>query len=406
MRTPDFPLARSLACAIACALASAAWLPGAASAGDDTSGGQPGLQYHVEKLPSLGGSSSLGASLNNHGWVAGRSDLDGGVFRHAALWRDGRLVDLGTLGGPDANSAVLWPVKNVRGLVVGVTQTAEPDPHNETWSCGYFFPNNPMRKGRRCVGFAWQDGVMRPLDTLGGTHGYATGANNRGQIVGWAETNVEDPTCNGDQKFEFLAVVWSSDGKVLRELPPWPGDSATAATAINDRGQVVGISGECDIAFGQRTAIRAVLWDGDEMIELGDIGGDAWNTPTAINPQGDIVGFLNQQPGNGFVPMAFLWTREGGLQPLGTMTQGGTSQASGINAARHVVGRDCSAAGGCNAFLWRDGVMHDLQDLVTSGDELDLRGAGDIDDLGRITGQAFDPATGTFVAYLATPKRK
>lgn len=382
---------------------SAALLCGTAHCGDELPSPASSLQlrYHIQKLPTLGG-SSLGASINDRGWVAGRSNLPGGATRHAALWRNGQVTDLGTLGGP--NSAVLWPVKNVRGLVVGIAQSNEPDPNNETWSCGYFFPANEFQKGRRCFGFAWEDGVMRPLDTLGGTHGYATGANNLGQIVGWAENGVVDDTCNGDQIFQFRAAVWSRNGRVIRQLPPYPGDSASAATAINDRGQAVGISGECDIAFGQRSAIRAVLWEHGRVVDLGNIGGDAWNTPTAINPQGDVVGFLNQQPGNDFVPEAFLWTRRGGLHPLGTLNEGGTSQASGINVWRHVVGQDCDAAAVCTGFVWRDGTMRDLQALIVSGDELDLLNANDIDNFGRITGQAIDVATGTPVAYIATPK--
>ena len=35
--------------------------------------------------------------------------------RHAVLWLDGSIIDLGTLGGP--NSSVAWPVKNNRGLI-------------------------------------------------------------------------------------------------------------------------------------------------------------------------------------------------------------------------------------------------------------------------------------------------
>ena len=62
--------------------------------------------------------------------------------------------------------------------------------------------------GYQCLGFVWEDGVMRPLPTLGGTNGFATGANNKGQIVGWAENTVHDPTCVAPQVLQFRAVVW------------------------------------------------------------------------------------------------------------------------------------------------------------------------------------------------------
>jgi probable HAF family extracellular repeat protein len=70
-----------------------------------------------------------------------------------------------------------------------------------------------------------------------------------------------------------------------------------------------------------------------------------------------------------------------------------------------VVGRSCDADGNCHAFLWQDGVMRDLNELVGSGGGDVLIAAFDIDDFGRITGQAFDDEAGEFVAFLATPTR-
>ena len=54
--------------------------------------------YEVAPLPDLGGTSSAGFSINDRGWVAGRSNLPGNQIRHATLWRDGVLTDLGRLG--------------------------------------------------------------------------------------------------------------------------------------------------------------------------------------------------------------------------------------------------------------------------------------------------------------------
>src|SRR5437879_69254 len=80
-------------------------------------------QYHVSTLPSLGGTSSGGNSINDQSWAAGYSRrLDRN--RHAALWRNGVLTDLHTLGGP--NSSVTWNVKNTAGIIVGISQIADP----------------------------------------------------------------------------------------------------------------------------------------------------------------------------------------------------------------------------------------------------------------------------------------
>src|SRR5438067_1541503 len=56
----------------------------------------PAPRYFVSNLDSLGGTNSRGNSINNRDWVAGYSNLPGNQSRHAALWRDQSLLDLGT----------------------------------------------------------------------------------------------------------------------------------------------------------------------------------------------------------------------------------------------------------------------------------------------------------------------
>src|SRR5437773_9369155 len=97
-------------------------------------------QYQVSNLPSVGGTSSGGNSINDQSWVAGYSRYPD-RNRHAALWRSSLLTDLGTLGGP--NSSVAWNVKNTAGILVGISQTLTPEPV-ENWSSAAFYstPNN------------------------------------------------------------------------------------------------------------------------------------------------------------------------------------------------------------------------------------------------------------------------
>src|SRR5205807_8633845 len=59
-------------------------------------------QYHVSTLPSLGGTSSGGNSINDLSWAAGYSRMPD-RNRHATLWRNGALTDLHTLGGPNSS---------------------------------------------------------------------------------------------------------------------------------------------------------------------------------------------------------------------------------------------------------------------------------------------------------------
>ncbi|MGH7254020.1 MAG: hypothetical protein ACREIE_09510, partial [Nitrospiraceae bacterium] len=317
----------------------------------------------------------------------------------ATLWRGGTPFDLGTLGG--LNSNVQWPGLNHGGTIVGISQTAVTDTLDEDWSCGAFLPASDKTR----LGFVWESGVMKALPTLGGNNGFATAVNARGQVVGWAETPVVDPTCKGTQILQFRAVLWEPRRNTKQELPPFPGDSASAATAINQRGQVVGISGDCDLAVGRFSARRLILWDKGQVSEIPHLGGEAWHTPMAINERGHVVGFSNP-PGvvNGALsPRAFLWTGGATSINLNTLKDDATSQARGINSRGQVVGVS-SGPNGNRAFLWEDGVMKDLTMLVGPGFPDRLLSAQHINDAGVITGTMFETSTGRTLGFVATPK--
>ncbi|HSE40382.1 MAG TPA: hypothetical protein VLH08_06405, partial [Acidobacteriota bacterium] len=258
-----------------------------------------------------------------------------------------------------------------------------------------------------CVGFVWKDDEMKPLPTLGGPNGFATGANKKEQIVGWAEKNVVDPTCNplSTQVLNFRAVIWGPEENQIQELLPFGDDTVSSATAINDEGQVVGISGICDQAVGRFSAIHAVLWENGTITNMGNIGGNAWNTPMAINKFGEVVGFANISAGGGISWRAFRWTKDTGMENLGALPITGhrIAQALGINKKGQIVGQSC--AGGftdCRAFIYQDGEMTDLNTLVP-GYAGHLVFANDINDDGEITGGAIDAETGDNVTFVATP---
>jgi probable HAF family extracellular repeat protein len=371
-------------------------------------------QYDVVKFSSsLGGTQSRGMAINDGGWVAGWSNRPDGT-RHAAQWSNGSITDLLTLGGP--NSTVPWPGLNNDGMIVGISQTAEVDPLNEDWSCeaGAFLPGGTTNL--ICRGFVWQNGVMRELPTLGGHHGFAAGVNNHGRIVGWAETPVHDPTCSptSAQVLQFRAVIWDpkngSKGKIkTRALRPFPGDSTSAATAINDRGQAVGISGDCDQAVGRYSARHAVLWDKNgKVTEIPNLGGTSWHTPMDINAQGDVVGFSNpDEPGDAvgeFISRAFLWiSGRDTVEDLKVLPGDLFSEAFAINSHRQVVGISFGGPNGARAFLWQNGVLTNLNDLVNIAPDV-LLSAQDINDAGQITGRVRDQATGQVLTFVATPK--
>jgi len=358
----------------------------------------PAARYTISYLSTLDGSRNRPSGISNSGWIAGFVNRPGNATRVAALWRGSSFDTLGTLGGP--NSVVQWPGISNNGMVVGIAETAAPDPLNEEWSCTAFLPSVT---GKICLGFVWQDGVMTPLPTLGGYQGFATGVNNSGQVVGWAETPVHDPTCNAPQVLQFRAVLWEPKKGTKRELRPLAGDSTSAATAINDQGQVVGISGDCDIAVGQLSARHSVLWDKDGVMNIGDLGGDAWHTPMDINAAGDVVGFSNPRGvvGIDFAPHGFLWTRAGGIRDLGMLPGDATSQAVGINSSGQIVGVSSGAIN--RAFLYENGVMKNLNDLVGPAFPDLLIVAQHINDAGVIVGRAVLHGTNIQVPFVATP---
>src|SRR5947208_3107921 len=365
-------------------------------------------QYQVSTLPDFGGTSSGGNSINDQSWAAGYSRFPN-RDRHATLWRNSLLTDLGTLGGP--NSSVTWNVKNTQGIIVGISQTADPQLLGESWSSAAFY-STPNNVGYINLGFVWQNNQMRRLPPFpGGNNGFATGANNLGQVVGWAENGVHDPNCCCPQVRKFGPAVWIlGPPDQIQDLPLIPDDISGAATAINDNGQIVGISGICDQAVGRHSAKHAVLWENGTVTDIyPDPPAPWWNTPTAINQHGDVVGFAGDPAFvEGNILHAFIWTKDNGIKTLkplrGRVPEHVDSEDYGINEASQEIGVSCDADQvDCRAVIWDHGVYPtDLNDL--KGDySAFLALAKDINNKGEITGRAFDPATGALIAYLAVP---
>jgi probable HAF family extracellular repeat protein len=366
--------------------------------------------YTVSELRGLGGADGRANSINEWGTLAGFVSREGTVERRAMVWIQGQPHDLGTFGGPNSN--VAWPGHSNTGLVVGIAQTAKPQTRLDGWSCrGFFFPNDDATK-YTCLGFAWEGGKIHRLRSLGGDNSFAASANNLRQVAGWAETREVDSTCVNEGDRGFRAVVWDLNENDIIELPRYGTDSASAATTINDRGQVAGISGDCDQAVGRETARHAVLWENGTATLLAS-NAVTWNTPTSITQRGDIiVGFANTPGGDPVNPTlrAVLWTARTDLCPkvpgtnmcdLGTLDGDTSAQAFGVNDRGQVVGSSCAAV--CRAFLWENGVMKDLNTL--KGDYPHrLENAMDINNFGQISGRARTTA-GQGIAMVATPVR-
>jgi probable HAF family extracellular repeat protein len=217
--------------------------------------------------------------------------------------------------------------------------------------------------------------------------GFASGINNQGKIVG-AVTLFNSIT-------QYAFVYEKGLTTDLPELSS--AYDPSAATAINNHGDIVGFS-----AIGLSSE-HPFLYSQGLMQDLGTLGGSIGEA-TAINDVGEIVGY-STTTSNAEVH-AFLY-RQGqmidlggllGAQFLTSTNPSGfsfpklVSYASAINNEGQIVGFATATNGASHAFLYRDGTMIDLNNLVrltyVNGPPgfLTLEGAGGINDWGQIVG--------------------
>ena len=365
---------------------------------------QAAARYTVIDLGTLGGTFSEALGVNNRGLLSGAAAVPNGT-EHAFLWKKGQITDIGTpgLGGPNSMAFDV----NERGSAAGPAETPIPDPNGEDF-CG--FGTHLI-----CLSFLWQDGVMTPLPTLGGNNGSAMPVNNRGQVAGVAENSTPDSSCAAPfQVLDFEAVIWGPRRDEIQELPPLAGDSVGEAIWMNDLGQAVGSSGSCanTLVFPIPVGPHAVLWENGSPTDLGNLGGSCLvlckspilgpfgNTAIYITNEGQVVG-VSALPGETTFH-AFLWTREIGMQDLGTLPGDVASVAVGMNDRGQVVGVSFDASGNLRGFLWQNGTMTDLNTLIPADSPLFLLFADIINSRGEIVGFGVN-STGEVHGFLATP---
>ncbi len=308
---------------------------------------------------------------------------------HALIGIDGFKFDLGTLGGH--NSWMNWGEINNFGQIVGMSETAVPDPNGEN-ICGF-------GTGHECRPFVWQNFHMSALPTLGGNNGEASAINNRGQAVGMAEDGTVDPSCPaGTTSQTQLPVLWEN-GKA-HALPTPVGDSSGFAMWINDDGQAVGYTGSCGAMS------HAVSWENGKVTQLQDLGNGEGAIAYGNNNRGQIVGSVFVTPG-GAIRYPALW-QNGELTTLETLPPGDIAGiASGINDRGQVVGSLWdSNYNWSDAFIYQEGVLTNLNSLFPKDLNLHATMANKINERGQISGMGTvksGPDAGKIHAFLATP---
>ena len=293
--------------------------------------------HKIKNLGTLGGHLSEAVAVNNLGQVVGGATnkiadqyaaglgpcwslncWPSATQWRAFLWQNGVKKDLGTLGtGNDAVAGLL----NAHGQVAGVSYT------NTTPNQTTGIPTQDP--------FFWEEGgPMVDTGTLGGTLGYPTSLNNKGQLVG--QSNLA-----GDKKYHpFLWVK----GKTMKDLGTLGGGSGTA-TAINNAGQIVGGAWTTG-----NQAFHAVLWRNGKAYDLGVLPGYKHSFAFSINSKNQIVGCLTND----------------------------------LNAECICDSNVCA-----HGFLWENGTMFDLNKLIPPGSGVKVMLPLNINDRGEIANWGF-----------------
>lgn len=191
----------------------------------------------IEDLGTLGGPDSVGPLINQRGQVAGESFTNSTANATTGvptwdpfIWSNGRMTDLGSLGG--TVGYVSW--LNNSGEVAGQSNLAGDQ------------TSHP---------FLWNGKRMIDLGTLGGEAGHATWVSDSGLVVGSADTI-------GNQIHD--GFLWKNG--TMYDLPPVDGNVCSNANSVNNRGDVVGNATNCH--GGNQ---NAVLWRHGHAFNLNDL---------------------------------------------------------------------------------------------------------------------------------------
>lgn len=206
-----------------------------------------------------------------------------------------------------------------------------------------------------------------PPDGLVGVLAIAAGAHHALAVVGPPRGQVASLRRVVDEINLDPASLGQLDANLARAGASLErGNTPRAARALSQfRNVVAQLLDGTQLSEGQARFLRSAadrIVSGllaPREVDLGTLGGSA-SRATAISDRGMVVGDSTTADGQ---THAFLW-RHGVMTDLGTLG-GDFSTAMAVNDAGHVVGESRTADGQLHAFLWRDG---DMVDLGPAGD--------------------------------------
>jgi probable HAF family extracellular repeat protein len=299
---------------------------------------------------------SHGYALNNHDVAVGNST--GPIEIRATRWHaDGTMQGLDYVGYPQNNANDINASNQVTGRV-----------HHRL---------------DRFEAALWEaDGSVMPLGGLwelysGLSESFAL--NDSTVVVG---TSTDD-------SLAFRAFRWTkATGMVDIGTLGGPG---AIAEGINNQGLIVGISSTADLD------VRGFLYDEVQLIDLGAFWPGGISAAVDINESGQIVGYADLGPMRSEPTHAVLWepTPDGHVMiDLGAPEESWHSFAVAINNLGQIVGNardpDVPGSPGDHPWIWEDGEMTLLEDLLPPDSGWVLWQVRDINDNGRITGSDLD----------------
>ena len=233
------------------------------------------------------------------------------------------------------------------------------------------------------------------LGTLGGNYSYAAGINDSGQVAG-------NSTLAGVITHAFRTTANEPINPSTDDLGTLGGMSSWAY-AINDSGQVAGYSVTSLTSSGYayhafRTAPNQSINPATD--DLGTFGGQD-SYAYGINNIGQVVGAADV--GGSYAEHAFVHGGSGSLSlltdDLGTLG-GLNSEALAINNEGLIVGDAYTTGNAEHAFLYCDGSMQDLNNLIAANSGWTLTAATAINNFDQIVG--YGTVGGVTHAFLLT----
>jgi probable HAF family extracellular repeat protein len=240
------------------------------------------------------------------------------------------ITNLGNLGYPQLSEPAGI---NSAGQVTGESTTAA----TITITCG------PPKHRKTCTehlihGYLYSAGTLTDLGTLGGNYSAGAAINDSGTIAGYADLS---------SGIEHAALFHGGTVTDLGSLSGPTGSSA--ATAINDLGQVAGSTTGPGVSGRE-----AFVETNGVMTGLGILPGGTFSSATGINASGVVVGDEDNAASD---ERAFVYSN-GVKTDLGTL--GGPNAAAGaINDNGLIVGNSQTASDADHVFTYSNGTMTD-----------------------------------------------